>query len=164
MEEQINTFLGDYENRLIWKFNEINGNRKFMYGENDELRETFYVFYKNDDEYFIDIGCCFEYGDFDYGRFDFFGYGFEITRKIKLEPNIYKSIFKELNSIAYIFGNYIDDYEILNEDRWIENYESIKKDNKVIWYTMNKDVCFINNDEKIKFIGAYIETLYIDDI
>ncbi len=164
MEEQINTFLGDYENRLIWKFNEINGNRKFMYGENDKLRETFYVFYKNNDEYFIDIGCCFEYGDFEFGRFDFFGYGFEITRKIKLEPDIYGSIFKELNSIAYIFGNYIDDYEILNEDGWITNYESMKKDNKVIWYTMNKDVCFINNDEKIKFIDAFIKTLYIVDV
>lgn len=159
MKELINDIINTYKNPLIWKFIDIDGNRKFMYGENDELRETFYVFYKNNDEYFIDIGCCSEYGDFDYGRFDLFGYEFEITRQIKLEPNIYGSIFKELNSIAYIFGNYIDDYEILNEDGYIENYESIKKDNKVIWYTMNKDVCFINNDEKIKFIEAYIETL-----
>lgn len=164
MEEHINTFLCDYENRLIWKFNEINENRKFMYGENDELRETFYVFYKNDDEYFIDIGCCFEYGDFDCGRFDFFGYGFEITRKIKLEPDIYGSLLRELDLNNCIFGTCIDNYEILNEDSFIEGYESIKKNNKVIWYKMVKNVFFINNDEKIKFIDAFIKTLYIVDV
>ena len=159
MEELINNIRDTYKNPLIWKFTSIDGNRKYMYGEYDKLKETFFIFYKNDDEYFIDIGCCFEYGDFDYGRFDFFGYDFEITRQIKLETNIYESLFKKLKSFAYIFGNCIDDYEILNEDGWIEDYESIKKDNKVIWYTMDKDVFFINNDEKIKFIDAFIETL-----
>ena len=44
MEERINKFLGTYENRLIWKFNDdINGNRRFMYGKNDKLYETFFV-------------------------------------------------------------------------------------------------------------------------
>ena len=159
MEKSINTFLENYENRLIWKFNDINRNRKFMYGKNDELKETFFIFYKKNDEYFIDIGCCFEYGDFDYGRFDFFGYDFEITRKIKLEPDIYESLLRELDSNACIFGTCIDDYEILNEDSYIEGYESIKKNNTLIWYEMDKNCIFINNDEKIKFIDAFIKTL-----
>jgi len=159
MEELINDIIGTYKNPLIWKFNSIDGNRKSMYGEYDELKETFFVFYKNDDEYFIDIGCCYEYGDDDYGRFDFFGYGFEITRQIKLKTNIYENLLKELNLIAYIFGSCIDDYEIMNEDGWIEDYESIKKDDKVIWYAMNKDVFFIDNNEKIKYINAFIATL-----
>ena len=160
MEERINKFLGAYENRLIWKFNDdINKNRKFMYGTNDELDETFFIFYKKNDKYFIDIGCCFEYGDFDYGRFDFFGYDFEITRKIKLEPDIYRSLLRELDLNNCIFGTCIDDYKILNEDDFIEGYESIKKNNTVFWYKMDKDVFFINNDEKIKFIDAFIKTL-----
>jgi hypothetical protein len=160
MEGRINKFLGAYENRLIWKFNDdINGNRRFMYGKNDELDETFFIFYKKNDEYFIDIGCCFEYGDIDYGYFDFFGYDFEITRKIKLEPDIYVSLLRELDLNNCIFGTCIDDYEILNEDDFIEGYESIKKNNTVIWYKMDKDVFFINNDEKIKFIDAFIKTL-----
>ena len=160
MEERINKFLGAYENRLIWKFNDdINGNRRFMYGTNDELDETFFIFYKKNDKYFIDIGCCFEYGDFDYGRFDFFGYDFEITRKIKLEPDIYRSLLRELDLNNCIFGTCIDDYKILNEDDFIEGYESIKKNNTVFWYKMDKDVFFINNDEKIKFIDAFIKTL-----
>ena len=128
MEERINKFLGTYENCLIWKFNDdINGNRIFMYGKNDELDETFFIFHKKNDEYFIDIGCCFKYGDFDHGRFDFFGYDFEITRKIKLETDIYGSLLKELDLNNCIFGNCIDDYEILNENEFIEGYESIKK-------------------------------------
>lgn len=162
MEELIKNIIDTYKNPLIWKFNGINGNRKYMYGEHDELKETFFIFYKNDNEYFIDIGCCYEYGDNDYGRFDFFGYDFEIKRQVKLktdENNIYKSLFKELNSISYIFGNYIDDYEILNEDGWIEDYESIKKDDKIIWYAINKDLFFIKSDEKIKFINEFILTL-----
>ena len=44
MEKSINTFLENYENRLIWKFKDINRNRKFMYGKNDELDETFFIF------------------------------------------------------------------------------------------------------------------------
>jgi len=48
---------------------------------------------------------------------------------------------------------------ILNEDGWIEDYESIKKDNRVIWYTINKDVFFITNDEKIKYINAFIKKI-----
>jgi hypothetical protein len=35
----------------------------------------------------------------------------------------------------------------------------LKKNNTVIWYKMDKDVFFINNDEKIKFIDAFIKTL-----
>ena len=47
MEERINKFLDTYENRLIWKFNDdINGNRRFMYGKNDKLYETFFNFNK----------------------------------------------------------------------------------------------------------------------
>lgn len=159
MEKQINDIINTYKNPLIWKFNGINGNRKLMYEEYDKLEETFFVFYKNDNEYIIDVGCCYEYGDYDYGRFDCFGYGFEITRQIKLTYDIYESLFEELGSLAYIFGHCIDDYEILNEDGWIEDYESIKKDNRVIWYTINKDVFFITNDEKIKYINAFIKKI-----
>jgi len=128
LEELINNIKDTYKNPLMWNFQAVPAkNIKYMYQKDDELTETFFVFYKNDDKYFIDIGCCFKYGDFDYGRFDFFGYDFEITRQIKLETDIYKSLFKELNKIAYIFGNCINDYEILNEGECIEGYESIKK-------------------------------------
>ena len=51
----------------------------------------------------------------------------EITRKIKLETDIYGSLLKELDLNNCIFGNCIDDYEILNENEFIEGYESIKK-------------------------------------
>ena len=148
MEERINKFLGAYENRLIWKFNDdINKNRKFMYGTNDELDETFFIFYKKNDKYFIDIGCCFEYGDFDYGRFDFFGYDFEITRKIKLEPDIYRSLLRELDLNNCIFGTCIDDYKILNEDD-SKVKQAVKKTNDALLAQRQIELSFAKDNEK----------------
>lgn len=163
MEKQINKLLNAYENRLIWKFNEnIKGNRQYMYGGNDELKETFFIFYEKNDEYFIDIGCCYEYGDFEYGRFNFVEYGFEITRKIKLEPDIYDNLLEELDFNCGIFGTCIVDYGILNEDVCMVNYdESIIKNNHVVWCKVDEDIFFINNDEKIKLAHAFIKTLQI---
>ena len=139
---------------------DIRNNRIYKYVKNDELNETFFVFYKKDDKYYIDIGCCYEYGDYDHGRFYFFNYNFEITNNIELElePDIYNSLIKELNSMDSIFGSCIFDYHILNEDEYIEDYENIKiEDNRIFWYKTDKDIFFIDDDTKIKFINAFIK-------
>lgn len=148
--------INTYKTPLIWKFNDIGYNRMFMYGYEkcDPLEETFFVFYIVYDEYFIDIGSCYEYGDFEYGRFDFYDYRFKITRQIKLDQ--YANICKELNTLGYIFGNCIFDWHILDKDMCIEGYKSIEKGDVAYWYEISDDFCFINYDEEIKFVTEYI--------
>ena len=123
-----------------------------MYGDNDDPKSTFLIFYKDNSKYFIDVGYCYEYGDYDHGRFYSFGYNHEIKQKIKLEDNVYLQVLKELNNSIY--------YTILNEDECVaDSYKSITINNTTIVYEISKDINFANENEKAKFMEAFAQTL-----
>lgn len=149
--------LSTYKNPLIWKFNCIDNNIKYMYGKNDELKITFFIFFQKDDKYFIDVGCCYKFGDFDHGRFDYFNYGYVIKSQIELGIQTYESLLNELNSLTYVFVNCVVDYCLLDEDGYIEGYKNIKINDKVFWYEIDEDVFFVDNNTHINYIEQFYQ-------
>ncbi len=159
MEEYFGEILQTYEHPLIWMFLSNGYNRMYMYGNKDEPDETFFVFYKRDNVYFLDIGSCYEYGDYDYCRFDFLGYESKITRQVKFETDGFQHLLEQLHSMAWKFGNGVEDYEILDKDSYIEGYEHVIKDDKHIWYKLDEDICFADANVKQIFVEEFINRL-----
>jgi hypothetical protein len=150
--ETYTDLIKTYKEPLIWKFDYNKHNRISMYGDNDDPESTFIIFYKDNNKYFIDAGYCYEYGDYEHGRFYSFGYNHEIKQKIKLEDNAYLHLFNELKHSI--------DYTILNEDECVaDSYNFITINNITIVYEIHEDINFANESEKTKFIETFAQTL-----
>jgi len=165
----ISCILKEYKKPLIWSFDVNHNNRKWDCGRySDKLFPTFFVFYKKEHDYFLDIGCLYIY---HYNSFD--SLRDEISKTIKLgtsdEINIvYKNLVEEL---WYYFPLYINYYNIdgtetisdiiaykLNGD--FENYTIFTYNGEIVIAGIEEDsecVLFINEKQKIRLIKGVID-------
>jgi hypothetical protein len=160
-KELYTKIIDNYIEPLIWFFDYYRNNRFLMYSENEEPQITFIILYKNNHNYFIDIGYVFHYSDNDgYGVYDY-GYSYKIERTINLENDIYNKMYmiiiEHFGSI-HIEYDFINKCDFNNDSSYYDDYTIINKEDEFIIYKIySDDIFFINNIEKNNFVNTYIE-------
>ena len=149
----LENILKEYKNPLIWYFNRKENNVVWQFNKYpSSLSPSFFIFYKKETEYFIDIGYFYELVYDDCKKLE---YKFENPIKLGKSNEIkivYKNLVKKICDFG--FSLYID-YYLLNNTEILYNIISkltVNIEQYYIFY-INKQIIIGNIEDKYTFVS-----------